>query len=318
MNELRSNHKYFLETMTALSTTQLVVPLTIACLQSLILVSDAFSSSTVWKNKERPLVGTVLGFSSDLDRLPTSFNETQDNVGTLEPIPNEDICTVQILMSDTGGGHRASAIALQDALETLYPGQFECDIVDIFTEYGPFWPFNDFVQMYKLMAEHPWSWDLVYKSGETDFGLEFNKVTQEAFCYEPFQKCLARTFASTQKRADIVVSVHPLCQDLPLKILSNLDSDQEKDNDGLFFGMEDIFGMDKGPSSRTTPFVTVVTDLGGAHKTWFNPGKSSIEYAKWFGDWSAYSPLFLFLSQKTWISVLFPPMLSMKRHNPVA
>ena len=130
--------------------------------------------------------------------------------------------------------------------------------------------------MYKLMAEHPWSWELLYKSGETDFGLEFNKVTQEAFCYEPFQKCLARTFPSTQQRADIVVSVHPLCQDLPLKILSNLDADNndDKESDGMFFGMDDIFGVDKGPSSRTTPFVTVVTDLGGAHKTWFNPGRS--------------------------------------------
>lgn len=32
---------------------------------------------------------------------------------------------VMILMSDTGGGHRASAKALEDALEELYPGQIK-------------------------------------------------------------------------------------------------------------------------------------------------------------------------------------------------
>ena len=200
---------------------------------------------------------TELAVSSDVTSLLRSSNETTGGIA------NEDICTVQILMSDTGGGHRASAVALQDALEALYPGKFECDIVDIYTEYGPFWPFNDAVNMYKLMAENSWSWDLFYKFGETDLGLELNKIIQETFCYEPFKKCLAKKFVSSQERADIVVSVHPLCQDIPIKILSDLDTG----SDG---GM---LNFDKGQSSRTTPFVTVVTDLGGAHKTWFNPGR---------------------------------------------
>lgn len=54
----------------------------------------------------------------------------------------------------------------------------------------------------------------------------------------------------------MVVSVHPLCQDIPLKILSYLDSN----------------GQTRDAKARTTPFATVVTDLGGAHPTWFNPG----------------------------------------------
>ena len=32
---------------------------------------------------------------------------------------------ILMLMSDTGGGHRASCKAIADALETLYPGKFE-------------------------------------------------------------------------------------------------------------------------------------------------------------------------------------------------
>ncbi len=53
----------------------------------------------------------------------------------------------------------------------------------------------------------------------------------------------------------MVVSVHPLTQDIPLKILNYLDTDGKSRTSG-----------------RTTPFATVVTDLGGAHPTWFNPG----------------------------------------------
>lgn len=77
----------------------------------------------------------------------------------------------------------------------------------------------------------------------------------QIFCYEPFKKCLNRPSGSTSKRADMVVSVHPLTQDLPLKILADLDTN----------------GKSKKGSDRSTPFATVVTDLGGAHPTWFNP-----------------------------------------------
>ena len=64
----------------------------------------------------------------------------------------EEKGTIQILMSDTGGGHRASANALRDAFNELYPGQIEVDIVDIFTDYGPFFPINAFVPIYKIMV----------------------------------------------------------------------------------------------------------------------------------------------------------------------
>mmetsp|Transcript_97356 Transcript_97356/g.272452 ORF Transcript_97356/g.272452 Transcript_97356/m.272452 type:complete len:479 (+) Transcript_97356:126-1562(+) len=168
---------------------------------------------------------------------------------------SDGVCTVQILMSDTGGGHRASANALRDAFDVLYPGKFECDIVDIYTEYGPFWPFNGYVEGYKLMAKYSFLWDLFFQFGETDFGLWLNDCLLSTFCFEPFKDCMNRPSGSTGKRADMVVSVHPLCQDLPLKILSNLDSN----------------GSSRDPNVRTTPFATVVTDLGGAHKTWFNP-----------------------------------------------
>ena len=184
--------------------------------------------------------------------------------------------TIQILMSDTGGGHRASANALRDALSALYPAQFAVDIVDVYTDYGPF-PYNQYVAAYKIMAAHPFLWDWFYHFGATPFGLVLNEFFLDAFCFEPFKECLGRctplptedggeitaaeaksqSCLTTDRRADMVVSVHPLCQDETIKILAHLDSG----------------GKSKAADGRTkTPFVTVVTDLGGAHPTWFNPG----------------------------------------------
>ncbi|GKZ00173.1 hypothetical protein MPSEU_000970500 [Mayamaea pseudoterrestris] len=174
---------------------------------------------------------------------------------TAQPFKN-DVCTIQILMSDTGGGHRASANALKDAFDVLFPGRIVCDICDIYTEYGPFWPYNDYPGMYKVMAKNTWSWDLFFKFGSTSFGEWVNKVCLELFCFGPFRECMARDACNTGKRADLVISVHPLCQDLPLRILASLDSN----------------GATRSLSARKTPFCTVVTDLGGAHPTWFHAG----------------------------------------------
>lgn len=87
--------------------------------------------------------------------------------------------TIQILMSDTGGGHRASANALRDAFDELYPGQIEVDIVDIFTDYGPFFPFDAFVPIYKILAEYPFLWGWTFYSGATPLGLWFNELVLE-------------------------------------------------------------------------------------------------------------------------------------------
>jgi Monogalactosyldiacylglycerol (MGDG) synthase len=196
-------------------------------------------------------------FPTDLHASKKILTKHNSNAGDGS---SENVSTIQILMSDTGGGHRASANALRDALGVLHPGKFHCDIVDVYTEYGPVWPYNDYVRCYKIMAANPWMWDLFYHLGATPLGMWLNDLLLEAICFDAFAQCLARdplggtNNNNKKKRADMVVSVHPLTQELPLKILAQLDS-----------GTRD-------KSKRTTPFATVVTDLGSAHPTWFNPG----------------------------------------------
>ena len=118
------------------------------------------------------------------------------------------------------------------------------------------------------MAEYSFLWKWFYETGATPFGLWLYDCVLELLCFDPFKECMTRDPIKTGEtrsggggggerlnRADMVVSVHPLCQSLPLKILTHLDTDGAS--------------RDKG---RTTPFVTVVTDLGGAHPSWFNAG----------------------------------------------
>jgi hypothetical protein len=61
---------------------------------------------------------------------------------------------VLILISDTGGGHRASAQALEAAMAQVSPGKVDVSIVDVWTQYGA-WPFNTMVDGYRLAAKHP-------------------------------------------------------------------------------------------------------------------------------------------------------------------
>jgi 1,2-diacylglycerol 3-beta-galactosyltransferase len=141
---------------------------------------------------------------------------------------------VLIIMSDTGGGHRASAQALRDSLLLEYGNKLDVEIVDFITDYCG-WPFYKAVDNYKIMAKYPWMWKFSYYL--TCFPpmrwlghMWFSAVSRSSFV-EAFEK----------HDPDMVVSVHPLLQHLPIKVLN-----------------------------KEVPFVTVVTDLGGAHPTWFH------------------------------------------------
>lgn len=220
-------------------------------------IANAFQPSQVARHHHASLRPRGSYYKQSTSSSSSLLSAAADN--------EEDVATIQILMSDTGGGHRASANALRDAFNVLhetepdrFPLPIHCDIVDIYTDYGPFFPYNQYVALYKIMAEYSFLWKWFYEFGATPLGLWLNEFMLELTCFEPFKECLTRNpfdITKNDMRADMVVSVHPLCQDLPLKILSSLDTNGASRKEG-----------------RVTPFVTVVTDLGGAHPTWFNDG----------------------------------------------
>lgn len=120
---------------------------------------------------------------------------------------------VLMLISDTGGGHRASAQALESMFEQLAPGQTDVRIVDIWTEYCPF-PFSHFVQAYQHMAKNPWIWRYTWYSSAWAPNENFLNFASRVRCGSAFRKCI------DEVDPDLVVSVHPLTQHIPLRVLT--------------------------------------------------------------------------------------------------
>lgn len=149
---------------------------------------------------------------------------------------------ILILSSDTGGGHRASAQALRAAFYALYPSHVHVDIVDFWVDLAR-GPFANFPDQYTFLAKRPWMWKLSF---------ELTRFPPARGCTET----LFNTFAHRNVRdafakyaPDLILSVHPLVNTLSQKVLRQMS---------FASGLPSI------------PYVTVVTDLGGAHPTWFH------------------------------------------------
>lgn len=154
---------------------------------------------------------------------------------------------VMIMISDTGGGHRASAKAVADAFEELYPGQIEVTIRDVWTESCP-WPFNNVVQMYMWMAKHPQSWRLFWYWSKFPLARWISQRFANVRCQKAFRRAIKKD------NPDLVISVHPGCQHIVIKVLNDLAKE----------------------TRHRIPFATVVTDLGSAHPMWFHPETDKI------------------------------------------
>uniref|UniRef100_A0A0E0ATM2 monogalactosyldiacylglycerol synthase n=1 Tax=Oryza glumipatula TaxID=40148 RepID=A0A0E0ATM2_9ORYZ len=184
---------------------------------------------------------------------------------------------VLILMSDTGGGHRASAEALRDAFRLEFGDAYQVFVRDLGKEYGG-WPLNDMERSYKFMIRHVRLWKVAFHGTSPRWvhGMylaalayfyakyartqpsQLDRPIQITFC---FRLCSSDRFAKTDMvdfsevvagimryNPDIIISVHPLMQHIPLWVL-------------------------KWQSLHPkVPFVTVITDLNTCHPTWFHHG----------------------------------------------
>lgn len=153
---------------------------------------------------------------------------------------------VLCLMSDTGGGHRASAQALKDGFETLYGDTYEINVVDLWSSSSP-WPLCNMPKSYFFLVKNPWLWRLSFRCSEPE-------VLHEAI-FTGYTAIVGRRFAQAFNvlEPNLIVSVHPLMQHVPLKVLARMKES------GSF-------------SASDVPFTTVVTDLTRCHRTWFHRG----------------------------------------------
>lgn len=174
--------------------------------------------------------------SSRANPLFTSSTLLLSSSLSLSPPPR---LRILILISDTGGGHRASAEALSAAFHKLFPNQIETFITDFWTEIVGR-PFAHFPQGYSFLAKNPPLWRAAWNYGRFPITRRLTEEFSNVVGNRNFRQAL-NEFAP-----DLVVSVHPLTQFIPLRVLRTLE--------------------------HPPPFVTVCTDLGGAHPTWFHRG----------------------------------------------
>jgi 1,2-diacylglycerol 3-beta-galactosyltransferase len=145
---------------------------------------------------------------------------------------------VLILMSKTGGGHLASAQALQATFAAQYGNEVEATIVDLLMDYLP-WPMREAPKSYGWIANRtPWLWSTLYRAGHT------------SWIADPIIDATVRLSAASimemfvHYSPDLVVSVHPLVQELALHALERLHA--------------------------KIPYAIVITDLATVHPLWFH------------------------------------------------
>ncbi|XP_019103641.2 monogalactosyldiacylglycerol synthase, chloroplastic [Beta vulgaris subsp. vulgaris] len=146
---------------------------------------------------------------------------------------------VLILMSDTGGGHRASAEAIKAAFYEEFGDDYQVFVTDLWSEHTP-WPFNQLPKSYNFLVKHGPLWKMTYYGTAPRVIHQSNFAATSMFIAREVAKGLMKY------KPDIIISVHPLMQHVPLRVLRSR---------GL---LEKII------------FTTVITDLSTCHPTWFH------------------------------------------------
>ncbi len=143
---------------------------------------------------------------------------------------------ILFLFSDTGGGHRAAAEAISEALALAYGEAVTTEMVDFFKAYAP-GPLRHVPDWYPAMVKMPRLWGLGFYLSNGR-----RRVRAILTLLWPFVARAARRLVRDHP-ADLIVSVHPFATTLILNAL--------------------------GP--QRPPFITVVTDMVTAHAFWFDP-----------------------------------------------
>jgi 1,2-diacylglycerol 3-beta-galactosyltransferase len=139
------------------------------------------------------------------------------------------------LFSDTGGGHRAAADAIIEALHDEYGDALTTEMVDFLKDYAPP-PYNRLPRIYPDLVKAPELWGVGFRISD---GRPQARLVTSTFW--PLVRHAARRLLQ-EHPADLLVSVHPLGTSFFLKALGK----------------------------NRPPFVTVVTDMVSTHALWFD------------------------------------------------
>lgn len=151
---------------------------------------------------------------------------------------SSSIHKILILFSDTGGGHRAAAEAICDALNHKYGDRCETKLEDGIVN-GAIWPFNNIPKTYLPItkyASRAWGWG--FDISNSRFGPPLLNSLAYPISRYGLHDILVR------HNPELVVTVHPLITYAPWRVWHKM--------------------------KPGAPFATVVTDLFDAHAMWFS------------------------------------------------
>jgi 1,2-diacylglycerol 3-beta-galactosyltransferase len=148
-------------------------------------------------------------------------------------MPGSELPRVAILTGNMGGGHRSVARSLAEAFEGL------ALVIPLYLidDYAPF-PFNAMSATYGPWVNYaPWLWRLAYRFGASRERVEWAELATYPLVRRKISPPLITTWP------DLVISVHPLQINLPLRILRS--------------------------AGNRAPFISVVTDPVSPPVAWF-------------------------------------------------
>ncbi len=153
-----------------------------------------------------------------------------------EPIKAKKIL---ILMSDTGGGHRAAAEAIRDALTARHGEQVAVELVDVFRHYSPF-PLKYAPELYPWWIKNgKLMWRVGYRISDRRSQAHLINLSVGATIQRGVKRLML-----TDPMPDVIVCVHPLLSTPIIRVLKR--------------------------RTPHLPFVTVVTDLVSTHALWYD------------------------------------------------
>ena len=142
---------------------------------------------------------------------------------------------ITFLFSDTGGGHRAAAEAIIEAIHCEFGDAVITKMVDFLKEYAPE-PFNHLPEIYPDLVRVPELWGAMFEIFDGRPQARFVTST-----FWPIARKAARKLVNDH-HSEMLVSVHPLATSFALKALGK----------------------------NRPPFVIVVTDMVSTHALWFD------------------------------------------------
>ena len=142
------------------------------------------------------------------------------------------------LYSDTGGGHRASAQALINAVDQLHKGKVVQEMIDVFAVCSGF--LNIFAKLYApVIRYYPKLWGQLFYWLDDKKKLERLEQMSRPFILKELIKLIKK------KKPDLIISVHPMVNHLTASAIKE--------------------------SGLTIPFIVVITDPVTLHRAWITP-----------------------------------------------